>query len=337
MTTRARRGAWTAGAIVAGGIVLFIVFTVAPPVPGPPLRIVVPEGATLGQVVDSLASRGVVRGGALFELYARARGAAPRIKAGHYAIPAPSSWTSVVRRLTRGEVLTEPMTVPEGFTLAQIAPRIARVSGVPEASVAAVLESEGLAAALGVAGPGLEGYLFPDTYLFASGVPVEAVVAAMVARYREVWTPERRARLDDVGLTEHEAVTLASIIQAEARHVEEMPQIAGVYHNRLELGWLLQADPTVLYALGGYRARLLFAAIDSVADNPYNTYAFAGLPPGPIGSPGEAAIEAALNPTDDYLFFVAWPDGTHVFTRSLAEHNQAVDAARRARSSDGAE
>ena len=334
MTTRARRMAWTLGAVVAGVAVLF---TVAPPAPGPPLRIVVPEGATLGQVVDSLATRGVVRGSALFELYARARGTARQIKAGRYAIPAPSSWASVVRRLTRGEVLTEPMTVPEGFTLAQIAPRIARVSGVSGVSVAAVLASEELVAELGVPGPGLEGYLFPDTYLFASGVPVETVVAAMVERYQDVWTPERRARLDDVGLTEHEAVTLASIVQAEARQVAEMPQIAGVYHNRLELGWLLQADPTVLYALGGYRERLLFAAIDSVADNPYNTYAFAGLPPGPIGSPGEAAIEATLNPTGDYLYFVAWPDGTHVFTRSLAEHNQAVDAARRARRSDGAE
>jgi UPF0755 protein len=330
----ARQGRWASAAAAAvAGVILLV--TVAPPA-GQALRVVVPEGATLGQVVDTLAARGIVRGSAIFELYARARGAAPQIKAGHYALPAPSSWASVVRRLTRGEVLTEPMTVPEGFTLAQIAPRIARASGVPEPSAAALLASEELAAELGVPGPGLEGYLFPDTYLFASGVPVERIVAAMVERYREVWTPERRARLDAVGLTEHEVVTLASIVQAEARRVEEMPQIAGVYHNRLERGWLLQADPTVLYALGGYRERLLFAAIDSVSDNPYNTYAFAGLPPGPIGSPGEAAIDAALNPTGDYLFFVAWPDGTHVFTRSLAEHNQAVDAARRARGSDGA-
>jgi UPF0755 protein len=124
-------------------------------------------------------------------------------------------------------------------------------------------------------------------------------------------------------MTEREIVTLASIVQAEARRMEEMPRIAGVYHNRLEIGWLLEADPTVLYALGGYRERLLYAAIDSVADNPYNTYRQSGLPPGPIGAPGEAAIDAALHPTDDFLFFVARPDGTHVFTRSLAAHNQA--------------
>jgi UPF0755 protein len=331
--TRGRRRLVSGVAGLAG---IALVFTVAPPVQGPTLRLVVPAGATLGQVVDSLAARGIVRGAGAFEVYARARGAAPRIKAGHYALPAASSWSSVVRRLTRGEVLTEPMTVPEGFTLAQIVPRIAEISGVPEEAVAAILEDPQLASSLDVPGPGLEGYLFPDTYFFASGVPVRNVVASMVDRYRAVWTPERRARLEGVGLTEQEAVTLASIVQAEARREEEMPQIAGVYRNRLERGWLLQADPTVLYALGGYRARLLFAAIDSVADHPYNTYASPGLPPGPIGSPGEAAIDATLSPTGDYLFFVAWPDGTHVFTRSLAEHNQAVDAARRARS-DGAD
>ena len=330
-----RRRIRAAGALGAAALLGFL-FVVAPPASGPERRVVVPQGASLAQVVDSLAARGVVRGAGLFELYARTRGAAPRIKAGHYAMPAPSSWTSVLRRLTRGEVLTEPLTVPEGFTLAQIAPRIAELSGVPSDSVAAALARPGLEDGLGVPGPGVEGYLFPDTYLFASGVPVETVVATMAARYRSVWTPERRARLEEIGLSEQEAVTLASIVQAEARRVDEMPRIAGVYHNRLELGWLLQADPTVLYALGGYRERLLFAAIDSVADNPYNTYAFAGLPPGPIGSPGEAAIDAALQPDEhDFLYFVAWPDGSHVFTRSLAEHNQAIASARRARQGDG--
>ena len=120
-------------------------------------------------------------------------------------------------------------------------------------------------------------------------------------------------------------VTLASIVQAEARTPDEMPVIASVYHNRLARGQLLQADPTVLYALGGHRTRLLFAAMDSVADHPYNTYTHAGLPPGPIGSPGTAALDATLNPAQtDFYYFVARPDGTHVFSRTLAEHNQAV-------------
>jgi len=290
---------------------------------GAPISVTVPPGATLAQVTDSLSARGIIRGGALFELYARARRADRKIKAGHYVLETNGSWASTLGRITRGEVVTEPMTIPEGFTLAQMAPRIAEATGVSLDSVEAVLAVPDLDSELAVPGPGVEGYLFPDTYFFASGVPVRAVLEAMTERYQAVWTPERRSRLDELDMSEREIVTLASIVQAEARRLEEMPRISGVYHNRLQLGWLLEADPTVLYALGGYRARLLYAAIDSVADNPYNTYRQGGLPPGPIGAPGEAAIDAALNPRDDYLFFVARPNGSHVFTRSLAEHNQA--------------
>ncbi|MGE0159466.1 MAG: endolytic transglycosylase MltG [Gemmatimonadales bacterium] len=298
--------------------------------PGAPIALTVPEGASLGEVADTLSARGVIRARPLFVLFARLLRADTAIKAGPYELRQRSSWASALRSLTRGEVLTEPLTVPEGYTLAQIAPRIADLSGVPVDTVVAIAEAPGQDRALGVPGPGLEGYLFPDTYRFARGVSPETVLAAMTERYRAVWTPERRARLDSLDMTEAELVTLASIVQAEARVLDEMPQIAGVYRNRLERDMLLQADPTVLYALGGYRARLLFAAIDSVADHPYNTYTQPGLPPGPIGSPGEAAIDAALHPTGDYLYFVAWPDGTHVFTRSLAEHNAAVSRARAA-------
>lgn len=315
-----RRRSRIVTAVVIGGAALLMLLWSRP---GPAVEIVVPTGATLSDVADSLATHDVIRARPLFELYARARGAARKIKAGRYRLATHSSWASALGRLTRGEVVTEPMTIPEGFTLAQMAPRIAETTALPLDSVEHVLAEPGLDEELGVPGPGLEGYLFPDTYLFAHGVSIETVLQTMTARYRDVWTPERRSRLNELGMTEREIVTIASIVQAEARRAEEMPRIAGVYHNRLELGWLLEADPTVLYALGGYRERLLYAAIDSVADSPYNTYRQGGLPPGPIGAPGEAAIDAALHPTGDFLFFVARPDGTHVFTRSLAEHNQA--------------
>ncbi len=243
---------------------------------------------------------------------------------------------SVLRKLTRGEVMTVALTIPEGFSVRQMAPRIAEVTGTRADAVVASLERVSLHAAYAVPGPSLEGYLFPDTYRFATGVPVENVVEAMVGRYAAFWTPARRALLETSGMSEREIVTLASIIQAEARRVEEMPRISGVYHNRLTAGWRLQADPTVLYALGGYRARLLYAAIDSVEDHPYNTYTHAGLPPGPIGSPGELAIEAALAPEEhDFMYFVAWPDGFHIFTRSLAEHNSAKQDAQSARQNTG--
>jgi len=232
------------------------------------------------------------------------------------------------------------MTIPEGFWLVHMAPRIADITGAAEADVLSVLQASEAEAQFGVPGPGLEGYLFPDTYYFARGVSPATVVAAMVERYQEAWTPERRARLDSLELDEREIVTLASIIQAEARIIEEMPIISSVYHNRIERGWLLQADPTVLYALGGRRERLLYAAIDSVADNPYNTYSQPGLPPGAIGAPGDAALDAALYPADtDFMYFVARPDGSHAFTRTLSEHNREREESRRERDAarDGAQ
>jgi len=301
---------------------------------GERVEVVVPAGATLAQVTDSLVAKDVIHAPTLFRLYARLRGDDRRLKAGRYEFRSGSGWRVALGRLTRGEVETVPMTIPEGFQLVQMAPRIAELTRDSVDTVRAYLTDPELHVRLGLPGPGAEGYLFPDTYRFAPGVRVSDVVDAMANQYRSLWTPERRARLQELGMSEAELVTLASIVQAEARKTEEMPRIAGVYHNRLRLGWLLQADPTVLYALGGTRERLLYAAIDSVADNPYNTYTQRGLPPGPIGAPGAAAIDAALNPVDDYLYFVAWPDGSHVFTRSLADHNRAKAAAQRARQAE---
>ncbi len=296
---------------------------------GPAVTITVPNGAGFGSVADTLVDRGVVGSRPLFTAYARLKDADKGIKSGRYRIPSGSSWGDVLSMLTEGRVETVTITVPEGFTLVQMAPRIAAIAEVAEDSVKAVIESLE-PDSLGVPGPGLEGYLFPDTYRFAPGVAPEAVIRRMARRYRSMWTDERRALLDASGLSEREIVTLASIIQAEARVADEMPRISSVYHGRLRIGMRLQADPTVLYALGGRRERLLFAAIDSVQDNPYNTYSRAGLPPGPIGAPGKAALDAALEPAEeDFVYFVARPDGSHIFTRTLAEHNQAVAEARR--------
>jgi UPF0755 protein len=304
--------------------------------PGDPVEIQVPRGATFSTVVDTLHHRGIVGWPRLFRVYARLRGDDERVKAGRYALAPGRSWSTLLDDLTTGKVVTEPLTIPEGFRLTQIAPRVSALTGLAEDSVLGALGAPGADTVYGVPGPGLEGYLFPDTYLFAAGVPLDTVIRTMTRRYVRTWTPERRARLDSLGLSEQEAMTLASIVQAEARHPEEMPRIASVYLNRLQRGWLLQADPTVLYALGAPRERLLFAAIDSVADDPYNTYTQAGLPPGPIGAPGEAAIDAVLHPAGEpFLYFVAWPDGSHHFSRTLAEHNRAVAEARRERARDG--
>ena len=298
--------------------------------PARPVEVTVPRGATLSSVVDTLVQRGVVESPRGFSFYARLVGADRRIRAGDYALTSGQRWSDILRVLTEGPVVMVSVTIPEGFTIADMADRIAKTIGQPVDTIHNRLVDLDAHVPWSVPGPGLEGYLFPDTYRFARGVSLDVVVGAMVKKYKSTWTSERISQRENLGMTENEVVTLASIIQAEARRVDEMSTISAVYHNRLRLGYLLQADPTVLYALGGRRARLLFSAIDSVADSPYNTYTQGGLPPGPIGAPGEMALNAALYPSDEpYLYFVARPDGSHIFTRSLEEHNRARGTVRR--------
>ncbi len=297
----------------------------APDMDEPPVRITVPAGSSFRAVVDTLESRDLLGWSLPFRAYARLSGAHRQIRSGAYDFPPGTGWALILRDLTEGRVLTETLTIPEGFTLGRMAPRMAAITGEDPDSVLARLTGDSAHAEWNLPGPGLEGYLFPDSYRLAQGAPLREILSAMIGRYRSFWTPARVARRDSLGYTEEELVTLASIVQAEARVRSEMPLISSVYQNRLARGQLLQADPTVLYALGGHRARLLYAAMDSVADHPYNTYTHPGLPPGPIGAPGEEALTAALYAADtDFLYFVARTDGTHVFSRTLAEHNQAV-------------
>jgi UPF0755 protein len=292
---------------------------------GPPIQVTVPRGAGFSQVVDTLHARELVGAPLLFKLYARLKGADTQIRSGAYLFRPGTPWSTLLQDLTEGRVLTETVTIPEGFRLPQIAPRVAAIARADPDTVLSILQSDTIVEHLGVPGPTLEGYLFPETYRIAGGMPVERVLEILVAQYEAYWTPDRVARRETLGLTEREAVTLASIVQAEARLSTEMSLIASVYENRLARGQLLQADPTVLYALGGHRDRLLYAAMDSVADHPYNTYTHPGLPPGPIGSPGAEALDATLHPPDtDFYYFVARTDGTHVFSRTLEEHNRAV-------------
>lgn len=288
------------------------------------VEVTIPSGAGFSEVIDSLVAHDLVGSPTMFRAYARIRRDDRNVRSGAYVFSTSESWGEILDALVEGRVETVGLTIPEGFTLKEMAGRIAEVTVLDPSDVLDRLESEPHDR-WDVPGPGLEGYLFPDTYHFASGAPLETVIETMVREYRSRWTPERVARLDEMGMSKREISALASIIEAEAVKKEEMPIISAVFHNRLRIGYPLQADPTVLYALGGHRPRLLYAAIDSVADNPYNTYRNPGIPPGPIGAFGDLALEAALHPLDDtnVLYFVARPDGSHIFTRSLAEHNRA--------------
>lgn len=294
------------------------------------VRVTIPRGSGWNAAVDSLAARGAIDSPARFKLWLRFNGGGRAIQPGVYDLPAGASWSDIVRKLASGDVARARLTIPEGWTAAQIAERIAQVSGTPADSVLRVLTDTASATRFGVPGPTLEGYLYPATYEFPLGASDSAVIRRLVERYKQAWTPELRALADSAGLAEREVVTLASIVEKEAKVWDERPLVAAVYRNRLRIGMRLQADPTVQYALGEHQNRLLYSHIRNVADHPYNTYTQNGLPPGPIASPSAGAIRATLDPADvPYLYFVARPNGTHVFTRSLAEHNRAKASSRR--------
>lgn len=293
----------------------------------------VPPGTPFGVVADSLAAKEIIRAPTLFRLYARATSADHSIRPGTYGFRKGTGWKAVLDDLRDGRVLTVRLVIPEGWDVRRIAPRLARLTGVDPDSILRILTDTAMPARYGVPGPTLEGYLYPATYTLPMDAPLGTVLEILTGEYRKRWTPERRSRADSLGMSEREVVTLASIVEKEAKIRDEMPTIAAVYHNRLRIGYPLQADPTVQYALGEHQSRLLYAHIDSVADHPYNTYRRRGLPPGPIASPSEAALHATLYPAEvPYLYFVARPDGSHIFSRTLVEHNRARAEVRRARS-----
>ena len=292
-------------------------------------RVVIPPGSSMRAAAESLSKAGVVGSARLFRAYAMLRGSDRGIKAGTYLLRRNESWNSVIDALRAGKGIVQVVTIPEGYSLAQIAPLVATRLGQPEDSVVAAARDTAWIRRLGVPIPFLEGYLFPDTYTLPDGTSARAAVNAMLRRFEQVWRPEWTARLDSIAMTRHQVLTLASIVETEARLPQERPIIAAVYLNRLRDGMLLEADPTVQYARGEHVARVFYK--DLAVESPYNTYRHPGLPPGPIASPGRASILAALYPANvPYKFFVAYPDGHHEFRTDLAGHTVAKAAARKA-------
>jgi UPF0755 protein len=284
---------------------------------------------------ESLASRGVIGSAQAFRLYASWTGRDRAIKPGAYALRPGTAYAELIDALVAGRGLMRTVTVVEGWELRQIVPQLARTLDVPRDSVEAAVRDSALRARLDVPTPTLEGYLFPATYTLAEGTTAREAVRQMVARFEQAWQPAWTDRLQKLALSRHDAVTLASIVEREARKPEERPVIAAVYYNRLRRGMRLQADPTVQYAHGRHVDRVLYKDLE--IDSPYNTYRNAGLPPGPIGAPGAPSLEAAVTPANvPYLYFVAHPDGHHEFRTTFAEHSVAVREARRLRAANAA-
>ncbi len=295
---------------------------------GESTRVTIEPGSPAVAILDRLEDGGVLANALLARGYLVYWLGDPPLQAGQYEFVGPSTPRQVLARLIAGDVVRESVTVVEGLTLLEAADSLAR-SGFGEAAVlAAAMRSPQAISDLDPEALDLEGYLFPDTYSFAAGTPAREVVAAMVANFRARYQQQILPRLPaQGGMTLRQLVTLASIVEKEAQREEERPLIAAVYRNRLRLGLGLFADPTVIYALkrlGRWNGNL--TRDDLALDSPYNTYRYAGLPPGPIASPGLASLLAAANPAPvSHLYFVSRNDGSHVFAETLAEHNRNVE------------
>jgi UPF0755 protein len=304
----------------------------APPPAGQPVRITIPRGATLAAVTDTLVAHEIVDSPRWFRFLARVLRRDRAIQAGIYDFHRHRPAGEVLRALVSGRAAFQRLVIPEGLMLTEVAAEVERQLGIPADSVLARARDRALVARVAPEAASLEGYLYPSTYFVPVPVGAEAVVTQMVREFEDRWDAAWNARLDSLGLTRHAAVTLASIIEGEVRHDRDRPYVASVYRNRLAAGWRLQADPTVIYALG--RRRRLYEK-DYLHPSPYNTYLIDGLPPGPIGQPSAASMAAALYPaTSDFYFMVAQADGHHVFSRTLREHNAAVARVRAARDGD---
>jgi UPF0755 protein len=285
--------------------------------------VTVAPGRSFTALAESLHARGIVDSPFRLKLLARMAGYDKRIKAGEYMLSSAMKPRQLLNVLAEGRVHLYRVTIPEGFTLYQIAERLDHLSLVSADDFIRAATDSREAAHYGIAGATFEGYLFPDTYDFPRGITPRRIIAAMVGRFWEKFKPAWKARARELGLSVHQVVILASIIEKETASAPERPLIAAVFYNRLKKGMRLESDPTVIYAIPDFNGNL--TRRDLKARTPYNTYRIRGLPAGPIANPGTAALEAALYPArTDFLYFVARKDGTHQFSRTLKEHNRAV-------------
>jgi UPF0755 protein len=325
-----RRALWLFLPAAAGTLVLsaarslrfFLDLPVSEPQAPTPVNI--PPRATLREVAKVLEDTGIVPSAWIFTTGARLLGLEQKLRYGEYSFKGPLSIRAILDTLVSGRVLHHPVTIPEGFTLRQIAARI-EARGLGRApDILAAARDPAVIQRAGASGDSLEGFLYPDTYHFPRDWPPERILRAMTDRFHEVVTPEMRRRAGERGFTLREVVTLASIIQKESGSAPEYSLISAVFHNRLRQGFPLMADPVIIYGIQDFNGNL--TREDLRRPGPWNVYLNRGLPPGPICNPGLPALKGALEPAaTDLLFFVSRNDGSHHFSRTLREHNRAVD------------
>jgi UPF0755 protein len=288
-------------------------------------RVEIRRGLRTAAILQQLQKEGVLRDEWIPLVYMKALRGRDSLKAGVYEFDKPLSAVDVIDKLARGDVILASITIREGLDRFAIGKLFSAEGFGTEKEWRRITGEPDLVRDIAPEADSLEGYLFPDTYKFDPGTPVKTIVEAMVANFRRHWGEEMA--FITTGLSPHETVTLASIVETEARLPEERPIVASVYVNRVRRRMLLGADPTVIYAMklaGRWNGNI--RRVDLQMDSPYNTYRKPGLPPGPIANPGLASLRAAAAPaTTPYLYFVARNDGSHVFSTNINEHNRNVE------------
>ncbi|WP_054030292.1 endolytic transglycosylase MltG [Desulfatitalea tepidiphila] len=283
----------------------------------------VAPGESFGMLSARLEKAGVITSDIRFKIIARLSGDDKRLRAGEYALSTAMTPMEIIDILASGKVLLHRLTIPEGYTIDQVATEVEKAGLASAEEFSRLARDPSLVSELQLDGPSLEGYLFPDTYHFPREVSARGIITTMVNAYQSLVTDEWRNRAHELDLSIHDIVTLASIIEKETGAPSERPIIASVFHNRLKKRMRLESDPTVIYGIESFDGNITRRHLSSAT--PYNTYVIRGLPPGPIANPGRAALEAALYPAEtDYLFFVSKKDGTHYFSKTIAEHTEAV-------------
>ncbi len=312
---------------LTGGLGFFWMqsFITAPADPqGKHIAFTVSSGQGFGTIAENLKRRGLISDTLRFKIYARFKKMATRVKTGEYELSPSFSPARILTHLVSGRVKLYKFTIPEGLDMGQIADLAQRADFCSRTQFLTLCKDKGVIQNFGLTGTTLEGYLYPDTYLFAKNTSCQNIIEKMTSTFKKTFTSEWKTRAEKLGFTIHEIVTLASIIEKETGDASERPLISSVFHNRLKKNMRLESDPTVIYGVDDYHGRIRYRHLRRVT--PYNTYQIHGLPMGPIANPGAKAIEAALYPVDSkYLFFVSKNDTTHQFSKNLRDHNRAVN------------
>jgi len=285
--------------------------------------VTIPKGTSFLQTVDILDESGLIKYKYLFYPLVISRNAQCHIKAGEYELATSMTPMEIIDKLVKGDIISYQVTIPEDFTVREIAVRLASFKLVDEETFMSLSTDAQFLASLGIEGASAEGYLYPDTYLFDKSMTAKDIMKIMVHQFRKVFTLKMQKRAEELGLTVPQIITLASLIGKESGYKDEKPLVSAVFHNRMKKGMKLQCDPTAVYDLKNFTGTIKRNHL--MRKSPYNTYRIDGLPPGPIANPAIDSLQAALYPAPvNYLYFVSNNDGFHQFSSNLSSHHNAV-------------